>query len=70
MVKEVFFWFWCFSSVYYVFTLLMYSLVAYDESSEKKSFKFLFLTSTICPLFCGNGIRDWSFCKCEYGGAC
>lgn len=48
----------------------MYSLVAYDESSEKKSFKFLFLTSTICPLFCGNGIRDWSFCKCEYGGAC
>lgn len=48
----------------------MYSLVAYDESSEKKSFKFLVLTSTICPLFCGNVIRDWSFCKCEYDGAC
>lgn len=49
---------------------LMYSPVAYNESYEKKNFKFLFLTSTICPLFCGNGISDWSFCKCEYDGAC
>ena len=44
--------------------------VAYNESYEKKYFKFLFITSTVCPLFCGNGISDWSYCKCEYDGGC
>ena len=48
----------------------MYSLVAYDESYEKNSLNFLFLTSTICPLFCGNGVSDSCYCKCEYDGAC
>lgn len=48
----------------------MYSPVAYDKSFEKMDFEFLFLTSTICPLFYGNGVSDRSYCKCEYVGAC
>ena len=48
----------------------MYSPVAYDKSFEKMNFEFLFLTSTICPLFYGNGVCDRSYCKCEYVGAC
>ena len=48
----------------------MYSPVAYNESYEKKNFKFRFLTSTIYPLFCGNSISDWLYCKCECDGAC
>ena len=48
----------------------MYSPVAYDKSFEKMNFEFLFLTSTICSLFYGNGVSDRSYCKCEYVGAC